>query len=139
MTPAWTPDGRRVAYNFMGSIFWRPADASGPAELLVRGDRESYPDAWTRDGTVLLLHSVHPGAGNDIMTMSMPGETEPLIATPANEYNTMLSRDDRWLAYASDESGRLEVYVRPFPNAERRQVGDINARGTFASLVTERR
>ncbi len=116
LAAAWTPDGRRVAYSTGGDVNWRPADASGPAELLLGSEQGTYPGGWTRDSRVLVLHKTERGGSNDIRIMSTPGKSEPLIATAASELGERLSPDDRWIAYSSDESGRSEVYVRPFPN-----------------------
>jgi Tol biopolymer transport system component len=118
--PRWTSDGRRisrtggVAGGF--DIQRRAADGSSEAQLLLGGERTRYADTWSRDGKFLVFHDAHPTYRNDIWMKPAGGDPAPLVATPAHEYAASLSPDDRWLAYMSDESGRMEVYVRPFPN-----------------------
>ena len=112
--PVWTPDGRRLVYNSArGSgptLFWQPADGTGAAEALGNG----FPSGMTPDGTRVLLSI----GGRDQLMLAVDGprSVQPLVQTPFNERNGVVSPDGRWLAYESDSSGRFEVYVRPFPN-----------------------
>ncbi len=63
----------------------------------------------------------NPTAGDEwVLPLSPPGEPRPLIATAANEFGAAATRDGRWIAYVSDESGRPEVYVQPYPLTGRR-------------------
>jgi Tol biopolymer transport system component len=73
--------------------------------------------AISRDGQWLLLRTAPVGSGSpDIVGIHLPDTAAvPLVATPAQEFHPALSPDGRWLAYASNESGNFEVYVRPFP------------------------
>jgi Tol biopolymer transport system component len=73
-----------------------------------------YPNDWTSDGSALLFNDDTGAGGSDIWLMSR-SDQRPLVATPASELNVRLSPNQRWLAYMSNESGRMEVYVRPFP------------------------
>ena len=127
----WTPDGKRVAFlsNRMGvpSVFWKPADGSGNEEQLTRSEYGTSPDSWSPDGHFFLFHELHPGSGSDMWIQPFPqgagnsGSTSekpyPFLQTPANEQEAHLSPDGHWVAYISDESGRFEVYVRPFPGS----------------------
>ena len=115
----WTPDSRRIAYYSRGDMYWRAADASSEAQLLLTRNRAQYPMAWSRDG-LSLVFQYDQGSTNrrDIWVLPVGGDPRPLLATSANEAEPTLSPDDRWLAYMSDESGHPEVYVRPFPNVD---------------------
>ena len=116
LTPLWTPDGRRIAYATGDpDLFWRAADAGSPAERLLARDGQQYPTSWSRDGKLLIFTDGLPNAF-DIWMLPIGGQPRPLLATPASEWNAHLSPNDHWIAYQSNESGRLDVYVRPFPN-----------------------
>jgi len=92
------------------------ADGSGQAERIATIEGLVALKSFTPDGTHVISTVVGKGT-NDIFitTMSPPGKTTPLIQTAYSESNGMISPDGRWLAYTSNESGRNEVYVRPFP------------------------
>lgn len=98
-------------------IFWRPADASAEAELLSSSEYPRFPHSWTPDGESFVFVEIHPDTGNDIWTRSMDGDaTEtPVLQTESTEDWPTISPDGRWMAYQSDESGRREIYLRPFP------------------------
>ncbi|HXY32566.1 MAG TPA: protein kinase [Gemmatimonadaceae bacterium] len=124
MRPSWSPDGRNVVYladrgDGAGLPFMRRADGVGaPQRLLVK--RMGFGQvAETPDGQWLVLRRAVSDEGNgDIYAMKM-GDTTlvPLVTTPAREFTPAVSPDGKWLAYASNESGVSEIYVRPFPNA----------------------
>lgn len=113
--PIWTPDGRRVTYTSRGEMYSRTADGSSEAQRLLLRPLPQYPGAWSRDGRHIVFGE-DTAAGSDIWLKSADEDARALIATGAVENSPRLSPDDRWLAYTSDESGRPEVYVRPFPN-----------------------
>jgi serine/threonine-protein kinase len=111
-SPTWTPDGRRIA--FMSSregvprLHWQAADGTGTAELL--GDvLGGQPFSFSPDGTRLLFGADDLG----VLTIDGRRRMEPLLK---GAWNAEMSPDGRWLAYQSSESGRDEIYVRPFPN-----------------------
>jgi serine/threonine-protein kinase len=117
----WTPDGRRIAYSSSadkGNIYWQAADGTGAPERLTVRDRPQRPTAFAPDGrTLVFAEPANPP--RDLALVHLTGErkTELLLGeTPFDELNGEISPDHRWLAYESDESGRKEVYVRPFPN-----------------------
>jgi Tol biopolymer transport system component len=124
--PVWTRDGRRIIFssNRAGAfnLFWQPADGTGGAERLVQGQSAQIPLAVSPDGAMLLARE-DPAAGGapaaNLMVLPLEGERRlrPLVQTPFRELNGEISPDGRWFAYQSIESGRDEIYVRPFPNA----------------------
>jgi len=119
--PTWTPDGRWVTFaravDGEFSIWRRPADGGGVAEFLatVAGSVEQMQ--WSADGSALLIGTV-TGMGSDVFVFrpGVDSVPSPILAEAFNEAMPALSSDDRWLAYVSDESGRSEVYIRPFPD-----------------------
>ena len=119
--PAWAPDGRAVTYisdvTGVNKLLERPADGSGSATVLAQMPRGIDEGFRSRDGRWLILR-VGVGGGRDIYGLrpGIDSAPVPLIATQFEEYSPSLSPDGRWLAYVSQESGRAEVYVRPFPN-----------------------
>lgn len=126
---AWTPDGRSVSFFARGGatggdsisvIYRKPADGSAAATEIARTDRSIGESTWSPDGQWLVVRtfSNQRGAG-DILGMrpGVDSALSPLIATEAAELNPTISPDGRWLAYSTDESGRLEVIVVPFPRA----------------------
>ena len=119
--PVWTPDGRRLtlAAAKQGSydIYWRPVDGSEPDELLLSGTWPNYPFSWSPDGKTLAFVSVNPTTLQDIRVLSVDkkGASRPFVETPFREGAPVFSPDGQWIAYVSDDSGRFEVYVRPFP------------------------
>ena len=119
----WTPDGKRLTFMFARSgamnLYWMPADGGGAAERLTTSENVQYPGSWSPDGQLLAFSEANPTTGWDIWVLGLQGNRKPrpFLQTPANEYQPTLSPDGRWLAYASDETGRREVYVRPFPGS----------------------
>ncbi len=120
---SWMPDGKHLVYG-SGSppyaLWWIRADGSGEPQSLLEAKNPLWPQSVAPDGRrVAFVEST-----SDIFTLPLdlgdpehpkPGKPEPLLATPAVEREAAFSPDGRWLAYQSDESGRPEVFVRPFP------------------------
>jgi Tol biopolymer transport system component len=119
--PIWTPDGRRVVYNSgrerRMNLYWKPVDGSGPEELLSESEGWLSPYSWSPDGILAYQESERPGEGFDIWVLSTEGggEAHRLFHSENDEVHPAFSPDGRWLAYASNESGRHEVYVRLYP------------------------
>ena len=114
--PVWSPDGQWIAYDAPRGVFRKRADGTGEPELLLASERPTYPDSFSPDGRVLVLSPDSESGQGDIVALSMDGDEPPtpLVQTPANEWMADVSPDGRWLAYTSMETGRPEVYVRPF-------------------------
>jgi Tol biopolymer transport system component/predicted Ser/Thr protein kinase len=118
--PAWTPDGKRIAFisNNEGplNIFWQLADGSGGLERLTTSDNVQTPNSWSPDGKLLAFNEITPTTGIDVWVLRLSDrKAQPFLQTPFNESSPWFSPDGRWLAYVSDESGRYEVYVQPYP------------------------
>jgi serine/threonine-protein kinase len=124
---SWTPDGRSVAFvsNLRGGggqddydIYQMPVDGSAPASLLLHHTFGLWEAELSRDGQWLVTRSDEEGASN-IRGRRLRGDTTlvPLVINKGVSITVALSPDGRWLAYASDLTGRDEIYVTPFPNA----------------------
>ena len=97
-------------------MFWQPADGSGSEERLTTGEIEGIlPGSWSPNGQVLLFTEI-TATGRDILGLRFPDRTiEPFLRTRFWESAPAFSPDGRWVAYVSDESGRQEIYVQPYP------------------------
>ena len=129
--PVWSPDGRHVAYGSWRrdvgafNVFVHRSDGSGEPVRLTTSRRNQIPIDWHRSGRFLIVGERGDGSGFDQTLLPLepaadgwtPGEARVLVATAANELAGNFSPDGRWVAYTSDESGRSEVYVQPFPAA----------------------
>ena len=129
----WTPDGKRLVWAGAGvgdtnsidrgvrpelrtaaDIFWQPIDKSTPPELIYGGAGPQWPWSMTPDGKTLVFDE--GGGGTRIKAITI-GSAEPRSVVD-NEFTNRLgklSSDGQWLTYTSNETGRMEVYVRPFP------------------------
>jgi serine/threonine-protein kinase len=122
--PLWTADGKRVVFSWSKTasldIWWTAGDASARPERLTKTEFEQRPSSWTPDGTCLSFAEARPGTGMDVMVLRMADrQVIPFAAGKSDEAFPEFSRDGRWLVYASNESGRYEVYVRSFPDGRR--------------------
>jgi serine/threonine protein kinase/Tol biopolymer transport system component len=119
--PIWSPDGSRITFrsNRKGvlDLFEKPANPGGNEELVLQTDQYKDPSDWSRDGRFLLFRSSDPKTENDIWVRPADKNQEPFafLNTRSAEAASKFSPDGRWVAYQSNESGRLEIYVRPFP------------------------
>jgi eukaryotic-like serine/threonine-protein kinase len=127
--PRWISGGR-VSYVSVregpGALYARPGDGTGHAELLLSHERQILEGVVSQDGEWLIARvgsgisvaGVPPG--RDVVGVRLAKGTTagPLMAAEFDEKAIMLSPDGRWLAYESDETGRNEIYVRPFPNVD---------------------
>ncbi|MGE5414027.1 MAG: TolB family protein, partial [Syntrophomonadaceae bacterium] len=122
-SPAWCPDGRRIAYAAELSpgryeIREKNLAESGREEALFRGERYDWTGDWSSDGHSILLTSLKPGSGQRffLSLLSLPErKVTPWLVTEADERDPVFSPDGRWEAHGSNESGLYEIYVRPFP------------------------
>ena len=122
--PMWSSDGMRIAFTSSrtgnNNLFIKPSNGSGAEERLVDSPYPKVPQDWSRDGRWLLHYEAHPTTGRDLWAVDMtsPDHTPRVIAnTSAEEVLAQFSPDGRWVAYQTNESGRFEVVVQPFPDA----------------------
>lgn len=120
-SPAWSPDGLFVAYASRASgafnLFLRSADGSGEPRRLGTSPRHRWPSSFTPDGRALVYTEIAPDTRADIwlMPLDAPASPRPILKTRFAESAATISPDGRWMAYQSDDSGRWEVYVQPWP------------------------
>ena len=133
-SPVWSPDGTRIAFfserDGAPTIYQKPANGVGEAERLFEGTGVFWPTHWSRDGRYLVYTEV--GAGINVFALPLHGDREPVPITQSDfiEAQGSLSPDGAWIAYHSSESGRFEIYARPFPEGEGRwQVSTEGGRG----------
>jgi Tol biopolymer transport system component len=127
--PLWSPDGRDVVFGSLrvpvSGLFSKASDGSGVEEQLLTNPYFRYPYSWSRDGDELVMEEDNPDTGSDIVMLSMDGSgaVSPVIRDPFDQTNPQVSPDGNLIAYESNESGRIEVYVQRFPEpGDKRQV-----------------
>jgi Tol biopolymer transport system component/DNA-binding winged helix-turn-helix (wHTH) protein len=127
--PVWSPNGKHIAFTSAkegdaSNLYYMRADGAGPAVRLTNSKNRQVPYSFSPDGKRLAFFEFDPRTKVDIWTLPLAdlesdhpkvGKPEPFLVTSSDERAPMFSPDGRWLAYESDESGRSEVYVRPFP------------------------
>jgi serine/threonine-protein kinase len=123
-SPVWSPDGRFIVFWARGAgLSLTRSDGAGQPRSLTQSKNQQYPFSFTPDGKRLAFQE-QLGIRSDVWTVPLDGDGEGLRAgkpeaflqTPADERDPAFSPDGRWLAYASDQSGTLQTYVRAFPD-----------------------
>jgi Tol biopolymer transport system component len=144
--PIWSHDGRSVIFMRglpVPNLYRRMADGSGSEERLTVSDKVHSPTSVSPDGKWLAYEEFEPLAGSNILLLplSEPGTASrasavvaarPFLATKAVERTAMFAPDGRWLAYESNETGRMEVYVRSFPEGD--EVIQVSTAGGISPL-----
>ena len=129
--PAWTPDGRRIAFvskrgdKSTFNVYWQRSDGTGDVQRLTESKNQQMTGSWHPSGKFFAFSEATSGNSSDLMILPMegdettgwkPGSPTAFLQTPQNEGSPMFSPDGRWIAYLSNETGRTEVFVRPFPD-----------------------
>jgi Tol biopolymer transport system component/predicted Ser/Thr protein kinase len=121
--PVWSPDGSRIIFSAgvtPDTIYEKSANGAGEEKVLLKKPGEiKIPTSWSRDGRFLLYFTfLAPNGGVDLWVLPLDGQQagKPalLLGTKFTEAQGSFSPDGRWIAYVSDETGRFEIYVRPF-------------------------
>jgi eukaryotic-like serine/threonine-protein kinase len=125
-SPVWSPDGRQVAFSAARKggygIYVKASDGTGREQtLVVPTETAKVPNSWSSDGRFLIYSQNDAKTNSDLWVLPLPsdgttaGNPSPFASSEFNEGQGKFSPDTRWVAYTSDESGRPEIYVRPFP------------------------
>jgi hypothetical protein len=126
--PIWSPNGSLIVFNSIratgNDLYQMPLDGSAPETLLLGNSEIKQPCDWSPDGRFLLYRS-RDRLGSETELWALPlatgGKPFPVVKTKFNNTDGQFSPDSQWIAYQSDESGRFEIYVRPFSGAGDRE------------------
>ena len=121
--PIWTPDGQEIVFASRREggqlgLFSKRADGTGPVEPLMMAETIGFlvPHSWSPDGRTLAFGYSDIGPDIGVLTLDGDREWQPLFQTAASELHPAISPNGAWIAYTSDVSGRLEIYVERFPD-----------------------
>jgi eukaryotic-like serine/threonine-protein kinase len=118
--PAWTPDGKRIAFASIGgggaiNLYWQMADGSGGLQRLTTSAHFQVPLSWSPNGQLLAFQEL-AGVPADIRVLRLSDrKVQTFLQSSTAAGAPQFSPDGRWMAYVSDESGRFEIYVQPYP------------------------
>jgi dipeptidyl aminopeptidase/acylaminoacyl peptidase len=96
-------------------LYQKASSGAGTEEVLVEDNLDKYPVSWSSDGRFILY--VSSGINDSLFALPLSGDRKqfPFLKAQFNGVSAQFSPDGRWVAYQSNESGRAEVYVAPFP------------------------
>jgi Tol biopolymer transport system component len=126
--PIWSPDDKTVVFyseqRGTPDLYVKKLGSPGPATPLLESEYSKTPFDWSADGRMIVFGVTDQRGGDnaDLWFFSVEnGTSEAITKTPFSEKEARISPDGKWLAYASDESGRFEMYVQSFPEPGLRQ------------------
>jgi serine/threonine protein kinase len=120
LTPMWSPDGSQIAFisirKGLRAVYLRPSEGGGTEEQIDTSSSVRIITDWSHDGKYIATER-YGAAKGDIWMIPRSGEKKPFafLQTQFNEGEARFSPDGRWVAYSSNETGQVEVFVRPFP------------------------
>jgi eukaryotic-like serine/threonine-protein kinase len=123
--PVWSPDSAAIVFagrpDGGQNLHYQMVRGAGSPEVLLPPGEMREPTDWSSDGRHVLFQQLSSHTGHDLWVLTMPERKPSLyLQTPFEEVRGRFSPDGRWIAYVSNESGRDEVFVRPFPSADRK-------------------
>jgi Tol biopolymer transport system component len=125
--PVWTTDGLRLVYSSNDDLWWIAADGSGRPDSLLIASGNRYAGTVTPDNRAVVFQENSSGnEGIRLLAFDSAPAARMLVPAAFGESAPELSPDGRWLAYQSDETGQMEVYVRPFPEGGARAPVSLN-------------
>jgi Tol biopolymer transport system component len=121
ITSLWSPDGNRIVFNANRKghldLYQKSSSGAGAEEVLLEDNFDKYPTSWSPDGRFILYRLGAGQSGRELFILPISGDHKPVrfLSTKFDEGFGQFSPDGRWVAYRSNESGRNEIYVAPFP------------------------
>jgi Tol biopolymer transport system component len=123
--PVWSPDGARIAFSSnrrtgQQNLYLKPTGGGETEELILESGQPKFATDWSPNGHFLLYFSAEQKTGFDIWALAVDGDRKPfpVVQTNFDERLAQFSPDGNWIAYESNESGRVEIYVQPFAGLE---------------------
>ncbi len=124
--PTWSPDGSRIAFNSgrkgggLNDLYEKSLSGGAEQVLLESTENKNISD-WSPDGRFVLFSIQNPKTARDIWALPLDGDRKPFVVVQTSFEETFprFSPDGRWIAYQSNETGRAEVFVQPFPGPGR--------------------
>jgi eukaryotic-like serine/threonine-protein kinase len=118
----WNSDGTRLAFRQFNQPYWATADGRSEGMPVPGTSTSDFPISAGPDPDSVFVVHIGAETSGDIYLVSLTGRfaPQPVVATRGFDGSPHLSADGRWLLYQSDQSGRPEIYVTPYPSMDRR-------------------